>query len=143
MKKLPNPENVALVTEFSPDLPMVHFDMDKMHRVMFNLVNNALQAVTVRHDRLNEDKGPYQPRLKVSTLSADNEIRIEVEDNGIGMDDKTAMRAFEPLFTTLARGTGLGLAIVRKIVEEHGGHVSLNSIPNSGTKVTVVIPAGI
>ncbi|MCK4603257.1 MAG: hypothetical protein KAU41_00990 [Deltaproteobacteria bacterium] len=44
--------------------------------------------------------------------------------------------------TTSARGTGLGLAIVRKIVEEHGGHVSLDSTPNRGTKVTLVIPAG-
>ena len=59
-----------------------------------------------------------------------------------GMDDKTAGRAFEPLFTTSARGTGLGLAIVRKIVEEHGGHVSLDSTQNRGTKVTLVIPAG-
>ena len=136
------PENVALVTELSPDLPMVHFDRDKMRRVVFNLVNNALQVVTARHDRLNEEGGPYQPQVKVSTSVADNGIRIEVEDNGIGMDDKTALRAFEPLFTTSARGTGLGLAIVRKIVEEHGGHVSLDSTPNRGTKVTLVIPAG-
>ena len=136
------PENVALVTELSPDLPMVHFDRDKMRRVVFNLVNNALQAVTARHDRLNEEGGPYQPQVKVSTSVADNGIRIEVEDNGIGMDGKTARRAFEPLFTTSARGTGLGLAIVRKIVEEHGGHISLDSTPNRGTKVTLVIPAG-
>jgi signal transduction histidine kinase len=58
------------------------------------------------------------------------------------MDDKTASRAFEPLFTSSASGTGLGLAIVRKIVEEHGGHVSLDSTPNRWTKVTLVIPAG-
>ena len=136
------PENVALVSECSPDLPLVRFDRDKMHRVVFNLVNNALQAVTARHDSLNEKQGPYQPKVKVSTSVADNGIRIEVEDNGIGMNDKTAGRAFEPLFTTSARGTGLGLAIVRKIVEEHGGHVSLDSTPNRGTKVTLVIPAG-
>jgi PAS domain S-box-containing protein len=142
LEEITIPEQVTLVSELSPDLPMVHFDMDKMHRVVFNLVNNALQAVTIRHDRLNEDEGPYQPKLKVSTSFADNGIHIEVEDNGIGMDDKTVMRAFEPLFTTSARGTGLGLAIVRKIVEEHGGHVSLDSIPNRGTKVTLVIPAG-
>ncbi|MEA1866692.1 MAG: ATP-binding protein [Thermodesulfobacteriota bacterium] len=135
------PENVVLVTECSPDLLVVHFDRDKMHSVVFNLVNNALQAVTARH--VNEKHGPYQPKIKVSTSVADNGIRIEVEDNGIGMDDKTACRAFEPLFTTSARGTGLGLAIVRKIVEEHGGHVSLDSVPNHGTKVTFVIPMGV
>ena len=56
------------------------------------------------------------------------------------MDDETAARAFEPLFTTRARGTGLGLAIVKKIVEEHGGTVSIGSDPERGAKVTVVIP---
>jgi len=142
LEEITIPEKVALVTELSPDLPMVHFDRDKMHRVIFNLVNNALQAVTLRYDRLNEKQGPYQPQVKVSTSIADNRIRIEVEDNGTGMDDETARRAFEPLFTTSARGTGLGLAIVRKIVEEHGGHVSMDSTPNRGTRVTLVIPAG-
>ncbi|NOR05157.1 MAG: GHKL domain-containing protein [Deltaproteobacteria bacterium] len=113
-----------------------------MRRVVINLVQNAFQAITARHDSLNEKQGPYQPQVKVSTSVADKGIRIEVADNGTGMDDETAKRAFEPLFTTSARGTGLGLAIVRKIVEEHGGHVSLDSIPNRGTKVTLVIPAG-
>jgi signal transduction histidine kinase len=56
------------------------------------------------------------------------------------MDDETASRAFEPLFTRWARGTGLGPAIVKKIVDEHSGSVSLESIPDHGTKVTIVIP---
>ncbi len=56
------------------------------------------------------------------------------------MDEETAGRAFEPLFTTRARGTGLGLAIVKKIVEEHGGRVELSSEQDRGTKATVVIP---
>jgi len=142
LEEITIPEKVALVSECSPDLPMVRFDRDKMYRVVFNLVNNALQAVTARHDRLNQKEGPYQPQVKVSTSYADNGIRLEIEDNGIGMDKKTAGHAFEPLFTTSARGTGLGLAIVRKIVEEHGGHVFLDSTPNRGTKVTLVIPAG-
>jgi signal transduction histidine kinase len=103
LEEMATPEQVTLVGELSPELPMVFFDRDKIRRVV---------------------------------------IVIEVEDNGIGMDDKIARRAFEPLFTTSARGTGLGLAIVRKIVEEHGGHVSMDSTPNRGTKVTLVIPAG-
>lgn len=66
-------------------------------------------------------------------------VVIEVEDNGVGMDEQTLREAFDPLFTTRARGTGLGLAIVRKIVEEHGGSVSLESEPNLGTKVTAIL----
>ncbi len=56
------------------------------------------------------------------------------------MDAETARCAFEPLFTTKARGSGLGLAIVQKIVEEHGGSVTLESEPDRGTRATVVIP---
>ncbi len=87
-----------------------------------------------------EAEGPYQPQVKLATLVVENGVSIEVEDNGIGMDEETAGHAFEPLFTTRARGTGLGLAIVEKIGEEHSGTVSFNSESNRGTKVTVVIP---
>ncbi len=70
----------------------------------------------------------------------ENGVCIEVEDNGIGMDEETAGQVFEPLFTTRARGTGLGLAIAKKIVEEHGGAISINSEPDCGTQVTFIIP---
>jgi signal transduction histidine kinase len=80
------------------------------------------------------------PVVRVATSKTDNAVSIEVSDHGIGMDEDTASRAFEPLFTTHARGTGLGLAVVRKIVQEHGGSVSLESQSNHGTKVTVLIP---
>jgi len=53
---------------------------------------------------------------------------------------ETAKRVFEPLFTTRARGTGLGLAIVKKVVEEHGGTVTLDTKPGRGSKVTVFLP---
>jgi signal transduction histidine kinase/GAF domain-containing protein len=140
LEEMATPEQVTLVGELSPELPMVFFDMEKMRRVVINLVLNAFKAVTMRREKWDGGKSPYQPLVKVTSSKADNGIRIEVEDNGTGMDDETARRAFEPLFTTWARGTGLGLAIVKKIVKEHGGSVSLDSIPDHGTKVTVIIP---
>ncbi len=80
----------------------------------------------------------YQPQVKVATSLVEDGVCIEVKDNGIGMDDVIARQAFEPLFTTRARGSGLGLAIARKIVEEHGGTVSLDSEPERGTKAVVI-----
>ncbi len=80
--------------------------------------------------------------MKLATSVVENGVSIEVEDNGAGMDEETAARVFEPLFTTKARGSGLGLAIVKKIVEEHGGSVFLESELNQRTKVSVVIPLG-
>ncbi len=140
LEEITTPEQVTLVSDLSPELPMVLFDRDKMRRVVINLVLNAFKAVTLRREKWNKDESPYQPLMKVTSSKADNGIRVEVEDNGTGMDDETAGRAFEPLFTTWARGTGLGLAIVKKIVEEHGGSVSLDSELNHGTKVTIIIP---
>ncbi len=134
------PDQVSLVRKLSPDLPIARFDREKMSRVMINLVDNAIQALIVRQESWKEGKGPYRPQVKVATSMGDNSVSIDVEDNGIGMDNETANRAFEPLFTTRARGTGLGLAIVKKIIDEHGGSVTLKSKPDRGTKVTVKIP---
>jgi len=67
-------------------------------------------------------------------------MRIIIEDDGIGMTPETLARAFEPFYTTKAKGTGLGLAICRRIVESHGGTISLESKPGRGTCVTVELP---
>jgi len=134
------PDQVRLDYEPSPDTPIFHFDREKMRRVIINLVENALQAVIARQERIKKEDVPYAPLVKVSTSITDNGVCIEVEDNGPGMDNKIIRRAFEPLFTTRARGTGLGLAIVKKIVVEHNGRVELSSKPERGTKAIVVIP---
>ncbi len=65
---------------------------------------------------------------------------VEGSPNRNVINEVLVGRAFEPLFTTRARGMGLGLAIVQKIVEEHGGSVSISSEPNRGTKAIVMIP---
>ncbi len=131
------PDNVRLERNLSDDLPVVRFDEEKLRRVVINLIENAFQAV---QDRSAKEKGRhYRPTVSISTLSDNGGVRILVEDNGTGMEPDTSDRAFDPLFTTRPRGTGLGLAIVRKIVEEHGGAVSLTSAPDRGTAVTVTI----
>ena len=142
LNQFATPEKIELVRGIAADLPAVSMDRMKMQRVMINLLNNAILAVSGRWEAEigNEGDGLYRPRLRVAARSAPEDILIEVEDNGVGMDDVTLRKAFDPLFTTRARGTGLGLAIVRKIVAEHGGSVSIESEPNQGTKVTVVLP---
>jgi len=140
LDQIPKPDSVSILRTLSPSLPPVHFDREKLRRVIVNLVENAVQAVVARQNAAAEQHKPYSPQVRVTTSPADKGVRIEVEDNGIGMAQQTADRAFEPLFTTRARGTGLGLAIVKKIVEEHGGTVSLTSRREAGTTLTVVIP---
>ncbi len=131
-------DKVTIVRELCANLPEVNFDREKLRRVVINLVENALQAVT---ERMEMEKAIlYRPVVKVATASEGDCLLIEVEDNGIGMDSQTAARSFDPLFTTRPRGTGLGLAIVKKIVEEHSGRVSLKSEPHRGTMIAIAIP---
>jgi signal transduction histidine kinase len=132
-------EAVELEKELSPDLPRISFDPEKMERVVVNLINNALQAVSARQEKCIERGEVYGPVVKVMTRQWKGRICLEVTDNGMGMDRKTAEKAFEPLFTTRARGTGLGLANVMKIVAEHGGEVFLESRPGEGTTVAVML----
>ena len=136
-KDLPECE---LVCEIASDVPPLSFDQDKMRRVLVNLITNALQAVDARKDRAATESTDYQPQVRVIARCEGNSAIIRIEDNGIGMDIDTKKRAFEPLFTTRARGTGLGLAIVEKIITEHNGTVSLESRPNEGTTVSILLP---
>jgi two-component system sensor histidine kinase HydH len=82
----------------------------------------------------------FEPRICVKTSMRDGQLVIDVSDNGIGMDEETQRRAFEPLFTTRARGTGIGLANVKKIIEEHDGSIMLESRPGQGTRISLLLP---
>lgn len=131
---------VTTIRDLSADLPPVSFDPDKLRRVMLNLLQNAHQAIKMRKATVEESDPPYEPCIKIVTRSEEGSVIVQVEDNGVGMDEETLGRALEPLFTTRARGTGLGLAIVQKIVQEHGGVVKLESQESAGTRVSVILP---
>jgi PAS domain S-box-containing protein len=124
----------------APEVPPLFFDLEKMRRVIVNLLTNAVQAVDAKKEQAQRDDYPFQPDIRVLTQVEEGGLVIQVEDNGVGMDSETANRAFEPLFTTRARGTGLGLAIVRKIITDHGGAVVLESNPDKSTVVKIALP---
>jgi signal transduction histidine kinase len=67
-------------------------------------------------------------------------VSFEVEDNGKGITEEEAEKAFHPFFSTKAQGTGLGLPIAKRIVESHHGRLSLESTPGKGTRVRIVLP---
>ncbi len=138
MEQMTVPRHVKLICEAAKSSPDVYFDGERLRRVFINLFDNAVQAVLARE--ASEAGRDYKPRIRIATQLDPFGVRIEVEDNGTGMDKETAMRAFEPLFTTRPRGTGLGLAIVRKVLEEHGGSVTLDSNLNQGTTISVILP---
>ncbi|MBI3592780.1 MAG: GAF domain-containing protein, partial [Nitrospirae bacterium] len=119
----------------------IYADYDRFKEVLINLMTNANHAT---------DNGNIIIRTyKTTTLSepdllghvAENrEAVIEIEDNGCGIKDEDINRIFDPFFTTRPAGTGLGLSITKRIVEEHGGRIEVESIWGSGTKFKIYIP---
>jgi PAS domain S-box-containing protein len=122
------PPGIQVRKELAPDVPEVEADADQLKRVLFNVINNALEAM-----------GETGGELRLRTRAEEGGVVILVEDDGPGVDD--VERIFEPHYTTKVKGTGLGLAIARQIVEEHGGRILAESRPGRGTCVQIHLPA--
>ena len=127
-----------VTTRYQSGLPTLHGDGDKLRQVFSNLLVNAVQATEGIEDCAAEihisthlELGPERPR-----------IRIEIRDNGCGLEPGQEEKLFEPFYTTRAKGTGLGLAIVRRIIGQHHGKVHLESAGKRGTRAVVVLPTG-
>jgi signal transduction histidine kinase len=107
-------------------------DAGRLRQVFLNLILNAKQAMP-RGGRL---------RLDLAGAASGREgFRVSIADNGVGIPAGHLSEVWKPFFTSRADGSGLGLAIVRRIMDEHGGTVSIESAEGRGTTVTVVFPA--
>ncbi|HXQ44661.1 MAG TPA: ATP-binding protein [Acidimicrobiales bacterium] len=116
--------------DVSVDVPplVVQADSDQITQVFANLIVNGFQAM------------PDGGTLRIQASADDGCVVITVSDSGAGVDSTVLERVFDPFFTTKASGTGLGLAIVARIVEAHGGEVSLRNGEAGGAVVTVRLP---
>jgi signal transduction histidine kinase len=111
-------------------------DPERMRRVVINLLSNAIDAVEAAKVRAPDI------RVSMGQNLAGNEIWLRISDNGLGMDEETRIRIFDPFFTSREEGTGLGLALCRKIVDEHGGRIEVDSRPGEGTEFVISLPKG-
>ena len=127
---------VEVIVDCQPGLPTFPGDASKLRQLLANLLVNALQAAAARPE------GERRVRLSAGLkLQPDGrQMRIEVCDNGDGIDPEIRDQLFEPFFTTRTKGTGLGLAIVRQIAELHGGEVELRDNRPCGTCVVLTLP---
>ena len=116
--------------ELAGALPHIIGDAAQLRQVIHNLLQNA-------QDALGDTP---QPRITVTSATADNTLRFSVTDNGSGFPEHLMKRAFEPYVTTKTKGTGLGLVIVKKIIEEHGGTVVISNIEPHGACVLITLP---
>jgi nitrogen fixation/metabolism regulation signal transduction histidine kinase len=112
-------------------LPLLQGHPTQLRQVLHNLLANAKDALD----------GEPDPHLYVELRRVDAGVELTMTDNGCGFPEGLITRAFEPYTTTKERGTGLGLAIVRKLVESHGGRVSLGNVEPRGAFVRIFLPA--
>lgn len=106
-------------------------DEAAMRSVLLNLISNSVQAMT---------NGGGE--LRLVTEADGRHVRLTVSDTGLGMSSEQLKKVFEPFYTTKRQGLGLGMAYAEKIVEQHGGTISLQSRPGAGTTTVIEIPAG-
>ena len=126
-------QGIELETALAPDVPPVFADAGQLQRAFLNLWHNAVQAM--------EAAPADRPRrLRIGTQRDAVGVRIVFADSGPGIPADLRTRIFTPFFSTKARGTGLGLAAVRKIIDDHGGTIAVDS-SEAGTTFTVVLPA--
>ncbi|MCB2050786.1 MAG: HAMP domain-containing protein [Novosphingobium sp.] len=133
LQDVAHPE-IDFTFDVDDDVPsVIACDRHQFGQAMTNVLKNAVEAVEARMAS-NEDT--FRGTIAVTVSNSDDRIRIDVNDNGIGLPED-AGRIAEPYVTTREKGTGLGLAIVTKIVEEHGGDIAFISRPDGGTRVTL------
>ena len=133
------PAGVIVDIVGAPGEFIVEGDDDLLHRALFNLLLNAVQA-SPEHGRVQlmlADASPDQ--FGVGASAVDGAIAVTVTDAGPGVPPEIRGRLFDPFFTTKPGGSGLGLAVVHRAIEAHRGLVFLDSAA-SGTRVTVVLP---
>jgi two-component system sensor histidine kinase PilS (NtrC family) len=119
---------------------MMDGDEDLLHRVVANLLLNAVQAGNGKVKVLAITGPAHMSDLPAGCVMT-NPVRLEIRDNGPGIPDEVRDRIFEPFVTGRTGGTGLGLAIVQRAVEAHRGLVLVDSMPARGTTFTIFFPA--
>ena len=118
---------VVLRTELAADIPLIMGDRIQLQQVIMNLILNGVEAMR------NIDEKERNLLIKTERGDVD-EVRVALQDSGVGLDPKTEEQIFDAFFTTKPAGLGMGLSISRSIVENHGGR--LWAFPNDGPGAT-------
>jgi PAS domain S-box-containing protein len=126
-------QGVNIVVECENSLPIVMADSEQLQQMVLNMALNALQAIGERDGRV---------LFKTYKVDASKQVVIRISDTGVGIPAEELDQIFDPYFTTKVEGTGLGLSIAQRIIEEHGGSISVESEVDEGTTFEVSLKYG-
>jgi two-component system nitrogen regulation sensor histidine kinase NtrY len=134
LQKVGHPE-IEYVMDEAYSNSLCQLDTPQVTRVFTNLLQNAADSIQGRDGNPDE----MEPgKIIISMRETENQLIVDIVDNGRGLPDENRARLTEPYVTHREKGTGLGLAIVNKIMEEHGGTLALmDSDEGSGAKVQI------
>ncbi len=122
--------DVTLSQALTSDIPKIHVDKGQIQQALINLIINAVEA-----------SQPSDQVMVTTRLNrTDGMVEIEISDKGHGIDEETVVRIFDPFFTLKEAGNGLGLAITHGIVEQHGGTINVDSVPDQETRFIIRLP---
>ena len=122
--------NIEIALTAEENLPQVLIDPVELEQVLVNLINNSIDALP---------KGGY---IRVKARQEEDQVHLEVQDNGVGIAREELERIFEPFYTTkpTGEGTGLGLSVCYGIVHSWGGQIKADSEPGKGTTMRILLP---
>ena len=125
---IPIADNLKVVIDIEKGFPDFISDFSMVKRILFNLVNNAVQAM------------PKDGTLTIRAFSNSDQVFVVVEDTGVGIPEDIKPKLFTPMLTTKSKGQGFGLAVVKRFVEALNGTITFESQEERGTKFTIGLP---
>lgn len=137
LKKKWDFRHIEIIRDYEDDIPQIPCVKTEIQQVILNLLKNAAYAMGKKHY-----EGSH-PQLKIFIKRENDMVRLDISDNGIGMDSETKKRVFEPFFTTKEAGTGTGLGLSVSyfiITNNHGGQMEVESTHGAGTTFTIRLP---
>jgi two-component system NtrC family sensor kinase len=135
-------QEIAIVKDYG-EIPNIHCYAGQLNQVFLNLLSNAIDALELPRQRPREDQWTPAIHLKTSFDPGQKTVKIQIIDNGEGIEEAIADKIFDPFFTTKAigQGTGLGLTVSYQIVtQKHKGHLSCHSQLGKGTEFAIELP---
>jgi signal transduction histidine kinase len=121
-----------VILDVSEDLPLMLMDSQQMKRVLINLIDNALEALS--------DEPVQELKISCELVRDQTMARLTITDTGRGIAVEDRERLFTPYFSTRKNGTGLGLAISSRIVADHGGYIGVEANVPAGTRFIIELP---